>query len=247
MRNHEQVLSLRESERLTEQVEARYNVLGRPVETFNAGMPGYGTGQAFRAMERLVPAIEPDVVVVRYCTNDIGDSALPYDFRLWTRVYKPFYDLEGRLILNDPVPVRFSHRVRDSWLGGLAVCYFVDWIDRNDATYDDHGLRVFRVDNGVHTELARKLDAVLYRAERALTSDKGLPRRPWYRHFIYAPGFYTGYGVKTLPGVREAIEQRDWKEAEAYVHITADRIDAFSLEVNRATGLLSKGQSEVGK
>ena len=47
-------------------------------------------------------------------------------------------------------------------------------------------------------------------AERALTSEEGLPGRPWYRHMIYAPGFYTGYGVKTMPGPREAIEQHQW-------------------------------------
>jgi hypothetical protein len=40
-----------------------------------------------------------------------------------------------------------------------------------------------------------------------------LPRRPWFEHLIYAPGAYTGYGVKTIPGVREAIEQKKWKEA----------------------------------
>ena len=58
------------------------------------------------------------------------------------------------------------------------------------------------------------LDEILYKPERALTTrPKGLPRRDWFRHQIYAPGFYTGYGVKTLPGIREAIEQRNWKEA----------------------------------
>ena len=54
----------------------------------------------------------------------------------------------------------------------------------------------------------------LYRAEQQLLTEKGLPRRGWYRHSIYAPGFYTGYGVKTLPGIREALEQRNWKEAQ---------------------------------
>jgi len=58
-----------------------------------------------------------------------------------------------------------------------------------------------------------KLNKLLYHAEQQLLSD-GLPRRPWYKHTIYAPGFYTGYGVKTLPGIREAIEQRNWTEAQ---------------------------------
>ena len=63
--------------------------------------------------------------------------------------------------------------------------------------------------------MAQKLDATLRTLEPSLTHDGGLPRRPWFVHMIYAPGFYTGYGVKTLPGVREAIEQHAWPEAEA--------------------------------
>jgi N-acetylated-alpha-linked acidic dipeptidase len=62
-------------------------------------------------------------------------------------------------------------------------------------------------------ETRERLDRILMGVERSMTRDAGLPRRPWFKHQIYAPGFYTGYGVKTLPGVREAIEQHDWKEA----------------------------------
>ncbi|UWX56608.1 hypothetical protein NYZ99_13070 [Maribacter litopenaei] len=54
-----------------------------------------------------------------------------------------------------------------------------------------------------------KLNNMLMDAEHKLTSEGGLPRRPWFKHQIYAPGFYTGYGVKTLPGVREAVEQKN--------------------------------------
>jgi len=57
----------------------------------------------------------------------------------------------------------------------------------------------------------------LIQMERGLTDPAGLPRRPWFRHQLYAPGFYTGYGVKTIPGVREAIEQKLWHEAEAQI------------------------------
>jgi N-acetylated-alpha-linked acidic dipeptidase len=76
------------------------------------------------------------------------------------------------------------------------------------------------------------LDEALYRTERALTRREGLPRRDWFRHQIYAPGFYTGYGVKTLPGVREAIEQRDWKEAQEQVQIVANVIDRLAVEID---------------
>jgi N-acetylated-alpha-linked acidic dipeptidase len=57
----------------------------------------------------------------------------------------------------------------------------------------------------------------LLRVERGLTLADGLPGRPWFQHQIYAPGMYTGYGVKTLPGVREAIERKHWKEADEQI------------------------------
>ena len=57
----------------------------------------------------------------------------------------------------------------------------------------------------------------LMRAERVLMLHDGLKNRPWYKHSRYAPGFYTGYGVKTLPGVREAIEQSRWAEADQQI------------------------------
>jgi N-acetylated-alpha-linked acidic dipeptidase len=58
------------------------------------------------------------------------------------------------------------------------------------------------------------VNAKLIRSERLLTNPEGLPNRPWFEHLIYAPGFYTGYGVKTIPGVREAIEQKRAGEVE---------------------------------
>jgi N-acetylated-alpha-linked acidic dipeptidase len=68
------------------------------------------------------------------------------------------------------------------------------------------------------------LNKLLYRAEQQLLTVKGLPYRPWYRHTLYAPGFYTGYGVKTMPGIREAIEQRKWEQAQQQIHIAARAI-----------------------
>ena len=58
------------------------------------------------------------------------------------------------------------------------------------------------------------LNRALIESERRLTNAEGLPRRPWYKHLLYAPGVYTGYGVKTVPGVREGIEQKRYAEAE---------------------------------
>ena len=81
------------------------------------------------------------------------------------------------------------------------------------------------------------LDQILFRAERSLTRAEGLPRRDWFRHHIYAPGFYTGYGVKTLPGIREAIEQRDWRDANEEIVITAGVIERFANEIDKAAAV----------
>jgi N-acetylated-alpha-linked acidic dipeptidase len=69
------------------------------------------------------------------------------------------------------------------------------------------------------------LNQKLLESERRLTDPAGLPRRPWYRHMIYAPGVYTGYGPKTMPGIREAIEQRRWQEADAEIARVAKALE----------------------
>lgn len=83
-----------------------------------------------------------------------------------------------------------------------------------------------------------QLNELLYKSERKLLVDAGLPRRAWYKHTIYAPGFYTGYGVKTLPGVREAIEQRSWKEAQEQIEIAAKALESFNQQVEAASKIL---------
>lgn len=85
---------------------------------------------------------------------------------------------------------------------------------------------------------AAQLNAILRDAERTLLRAEGLPRRPWYRHQIYAPGFYTGYGVKTLPGLREGIEERSWNEAREYIGILTGVLDRMTAEIGRARALL---------
>ena len=78
------------------------------------------------------------------------------------------------------------------------------------------------------------LDQALMHIEQALTRPEGLPRRPWFRHQIYAPGFYTGYGVKTIPGVREAVEQKQWTEANQQIEIVSRVIENYAAQVDRA-------------
>ena len=86
--------------------------------------------------------------------------------------------------------------------------------------------------------LAARVNALLVRSERDMTREEGLPRRPWFRHMVYAPGFYTGYGVKTLPGVREGIEEGKHDEAELYVQRVAETLERVRATVEEATRLL---------
>ena len=73
------------------------------------------------------------------------------------------------------------------------------------------------------------INAKIFTAEQQLLTSAGLPRRPWFKHSLYAPGFYTGYGVKTVPGVREAIEQKNWAETNEQIAEVAKAIDRLSV------------------
>ena len=83
-------------------------------------------------------------------------------------------------------------------------------------------------------ESLRALNAQLIDSERTLTNDEGLPRRPWYKHLLYAPGIYSGYGVKTVPGVREGIEQKHYAEADAEIARVAKALEAEATLIDSA-------------
>ena len=93
-------------------------------------------------------------------------------------------------------------------------------------------------------ELA-KLNQVLYRTERTLLAGKGLPGRDWYRHELYAPGFYTGYGAKTLPAVREAVDAGRWDEANREARPVAEALQKLNAQLEEATPALA-GRGRVG-
>jgi N-acetylated-alpha-linked acidic dipeptidase len=84
-------------------------------------------------------------------------------------------------------------------------------------------------------ERQQAIDVAMARMEQALTDPDGLPGRGWYKHMIYAPGLLTGYGVKTVPGVREAVEQRRWDEANRYAVITARVVDGYRAQLDALT------------
>ncbi len=104
---------------------------------------------------------------------------------------------------------------------------------RSSANGYDRALRG-QLASGKKIADVKALNRLLYQSERKLLSDAGLPRRDWFKHQIYAPGFYTGYGVKTLPGVREALEQKYWDEASAQTLISSKTIEAMAAQIDEA-------------
>ena len=85
-----------------------------------------------------------------------------------------------------------------------------------------------RYDEAASGDASAEVNELLFTVERLLTREDGLPGRGWYKHHIYAPGFYTGYGVKTLPGVREAIEQREFGIVAEQIDLVAAVLDGVS-------------------
>ena len=84
-----------------------------------------------------------------------------------------------------------------------------------------------------------EVNRLLIESERKLTTPEGLPNRPWYKHQIYAPGFYTGYSVKTIPAVREAIESKEWKQADAAIVIVGQVLQDEAALISSAAAKLA--------
>lgn len=84
----------------------------------------------------------------------------------------------------------------------------------------------------INKKTTKDINNLLYTIERLMIRDEGLPKREWYKHYIYAPGFYTGYGVKTIPAVREAIEQREYDQVEKQIMLSAEVIENITSRIN---------------
>ena len=94
------------------------------------------------------------------------------------------------------------------------------------------------------TLLGRKelqtLNQLLITSERKLGNTEGLPRREWFKHQIYAPGFYTGYGVKTMPQIREGLEEGRFTEAQGGVRTVSSAVNALASQVEEAAKALQQ-------
>jgi N-acetylated-alpha-linked acidic dipeptidase len=159
--------------------------------------------------------------------NDTREETETKNARIKDRVYELASDPLDRMVVPqalEPVPtIEFS-----------PLQTALTRLEKVSKTYDSTAAVVLG-SSKLKSGALKSLDQTLIRTERALTSEAGLPRRSWFRHQIYAPGYYTGYGVKTLPGVREAIEQRNWAETKTEIEVIAKVLDAASAEIEKAT------------
>ena len=166
---------------------------------------------------------------------------LPYDFSDFTDTVRRYIDSVEKLAHDERDQiVERNRRIREGLFAAIAdpreplapppaeadppVLNFAPLENGFNAlqrTSEQYGQALARASENGGTALARATlrdaNRKLIAVERALTLKDGLPNRPWYQHQIYAPGFYTGYGVKTLPAVRESIEQKQWKQADEQI------------------------------
>jgi len=149
-------------------------------------------------------------------TNRLLDDGI---YAAATNPYKTF----GPPLAKEPVP-HFNFAPLKNALGRLqeAAQEFDAAVAKNDVTSEE-------------------INKLLYTSERLLTRDAGLDGRTWYKHHIYAPGFYTGYGVKTIPGVRESIEQREFEKVGPQIGIAADVLSGMADRISELSALVEGG------
>lgn len=124
------------------------------------------------------------------------------------------------------------------WFNLAPLDNAVDHLKRSAKAYDT---ALAAKGAGLPAATKAKLFDMQRALEQTLAADPGLPGRPWYRNLVYAPGMFTGYGAKTLPGVREAIEEERWADADKYSVLTAQALDAYASKLDAATKLINGG------
>lgn len=117
----------------------------------------------------------------------------------------------------------------------------VDALNRSAAEYHKAAEQV-NAKGGARPAAFAEVNKLLIESERKLTNREGLPNRPWFKHQLYAPGFYTGYAVKTVPAVREAIELKQWKQADEAIVVVARVLEDEVALISSAARKLADAQ-----
>ena len=155
---------------------------------------------------------------------------LPYEFRAAARTYHKYADEIGKLAQGNDTTKGLDLSAVRAALQQLDTAAAV-W-ERSSAAVDSA--------SGLERRAAAlaQVNHLLALTEQALADSAGLPRRPWFRHLLYAPGAYTGYGVKTMPGIREAVEARRSAEAQAEAARVAQALNRYAGAIRAAAEAL---------
>jgi N-acetylated-alpha-linked acidic dipeptidase len=241
------------------------------IASFNIGFGGEGVGGEYHTCfdtfdhysKYIDPEFEYGVALAKVCgrlsLRLLESEVLPWDLAAASQMYSEYVDsvVDAADTLREETE-EFNRLLRDGQVklaaDPSAVFFapdakspvphlnFAPLLNARDRLGELANNISAKAGSALSEDQQKTLNRLLYQSERLLIDDRGLPGRPWFRHQIYAPGFYTGYGVKTLPGVREAIEERRWEEAEEQIVRTAAAIDRFADTVESVNTILSNGE-----
>ncbi len=160
---------------------------------------------------------------------------LPFEFTRAARTYRSYVDEIRALADRDGTT---------SPLDLAGVRSALDRLEQAASAYEEAAASfeaLTPADVEANRDALDRVNRILARTEQALTSDDGLPLRPWYRHLIYAPGYYTGYGVKTMAGIREAVDDMpDPERAQREAARVAEAIERYAERVEEAAEELDR-------
>ena len=163
------------------------------------------------------------LLLARLANADI----LPLDYAGTARAVSGYLEELEVLARSEGIALDVSAARDEARTLGYSAANLVTEMDRMFAGFTPEELAAFRA---VFAEINTQLISV----ERAFLHPEGLPGRPWYRHQLYAPGYQTGYGAKTLPGVREALEAGDGETAQRMVQVLTERLREANGRLRRA-------------
>jgi N-acetylated-alpha-linked acidic dipeptidase len=151
-----------------------------------------------------------------------GSSVLPFEFGHFANTVSSYLDEIQKDAQRGGQKLEFT-----------GVSKQLELLKENGDKYDAL-LEAAMLKSSLDTTRLNTVNSALIRTERVLTRPEGLPNRAWYKHQIYAPGFYTGYGVKTIPGVREAVDSKDWTLAQKEAVVVEQCLEQLNQAVNDA-------------
>jgi N-acetylated-alpha-linked acidic dipeptidase len=187
------------------------------------------------AQADLIPAQESDFAA-QVAAFDQELHKLADDMRAkTTQLSKLQGDESYKLASNPDTPRAAPARVSEvPYLNFADLDNAVLKLEQSAKAFDKEYARLDAVGEPADQAKRERVNATLTVLEQSLMDPHGLPGREWYQHMIYAPGLHTGYGVKTLPGIREAIEERRWNEANQYMGVVSRALNAYSERMDRA-------------